>query len=148
MSKQVFAKQASLVKALAHPSRLEIIHLLRTHTLTVTQMTKMLGVRQAYVSQQLLILKKARVVTAGRDGKEMYYAVFDPRIINACDSLYSLVSDKPLSAAPEPEVLDPVCGMKLTPSLSAHITEYNGVRHYFCGHGCLTTFTQKHRRLS
>lgn len=145
MSKQVFNKQAGIVKALAHPSRLEIIHLLRTHNLTVTQMTKMLGVRQAYVSQQLLILKRAKVVTARRDGKEMYYSVQDPRILDSCDALYSLVSEKPLTDAPEPVVIDPVCGMKLTPSGAIHIAEYNGVRHYFCGKGCLKEFYANHQ---
>lgn len=144
MSKPVFHKQASLIKALAHPSRLQIIHLLRTHSLTVTQMTKMLGARQAYVSQQLLILKKARIVTAHRDGKEMYYAVGDPRIMDACDGLYSLVSDNPLSTPPEPVVIDPVCGMRLTPSGAVHVAEYNGVRQYFCGRGCLKEFYANH----
>ena len=144
MSKQIFTKQATLIKALAHPSRLEIIHLLRTHALTVTQMTKMLGARQAYVSQHLLILKKAKVVLNHRDGKEMYYEVADPRIMEACDSLYSLVSAKPLSVAPEPMVIDPICGMKLTPSTASYTQEYNGVREYFCGKGCLKEFHAHH----
>jgi YHS domain-containing protein len=107
-------------------------------------MAKMLGARQAYVSQHLLILKKSKVVVARRDGKEMYYAVSDPRIMDACDALYSLVSEKPLSAAPEPIVIDPVCGMKLTPSLAVLTTEYNGVRQYFCGQGCLKEFHANH----
>lgn len=144
MSKQIFTKQAGLIKALAHPSRLEIIHLLRTHALTVTQMTKMLGARQAYVSQHLLILKKAKVVVSHRDGKEMYYEVADPRIMEACDSLYSLVSAKPLSVAPEPTVIDPICSMKLTPSTASYTEEYNGVRVYFCGKGCLREFHVHH----
>lgn len=145
MSKRIFVKQSKLIKALAHPSRLEIIHLLRSHSLTVTQMTKMLGARQVYVSQHLFVLKTAKIVRAHRDGKEMYYTVTDPRIMDACDSLYSLVSATPLSAAPEPGVTDPVCGMTLTPSIATHIAEYNGVRHYFCGRGCLREFTGLHK---
>lgn len=144
MTRPIFTKQAGLIKALAHPSRLEIIHLLRSHALTVTQMTQMLGARQAYVSQHLLILKKAKIVLSHRDGKEMYYEVADPRIMEASDSLYSLVSAKPLSAAPEPIVIDPICGMKLTPSTANYTEEYNGVREYFCGKGCLKEFHASH----
>lgn len=145
MSKRIFTKEASFIKALAHPARLEIIHLLRTHSLTVSQITKMLGARQAYVSQHLLILKQAKVVVAHRLGKEMYYEVADSRITKACDSLYSLVTDKPLSAAPEPVVIDPICSMKLTPSTTSYTEEYNGIRHYFCGKGCRKEFNYLHK---
>ncbi len=145
MSKSVFIKQANLVKALSHPSRLEIIHLLRTHSLTVGQIAQMLAARQAYVSQQLVILKQAKVVVAHRTGKEMYYEVADQHIVQACDSLYKLVSARPLSTAPEPTVLDPMCGMKLTPNTASHTTEYNGVREYFCGRGCLKEFHASHK---
>ena len=144
MSKNIFTKEASFIKALAHPSRLEIIHLLRSHALTVNQMVQMLGARQAYVSQQLVILKKAKVITGHRDGKEIYYEIADPRIMEASDSLYSLVSNKPLSAAPEPIVIDPICNMELTPASANYTEEYNGVRHYFCGKGCLKEFHANH----
>ncbi len=144
MSKRIFTKEAGFLKALAHPSRLEIIHLLRTHFLTVGQITKMLGARQAYVSQHLLILKQAKIVLSHRDGKEMYYEVADPRINKACDALYSLVSDKALSVAPEPTVIDPICNMKLTPTTASYTAEYNGVREYFCGKGCLKEFHANH----
>lgn len=144
MSNRVFTKEASFLKALAHPTRLEIVHLLRTHSLTVGQMTKMLGARQAYMSQHLLILKQAKVVCSHRIGKEMYYEVADPRILKACDALYSLVSAKPLQVAPEPTVTDPICSMKLTPITASYTEEYNGVRHYFCGKGCLKEFHASH----
>ena len=145
MSKRIFATQASLIKALAHPTRLEIIHLLRTHSLTVGQITQMLGVRQAYVSQQLLILKQAKVVRARRAGKEIYYEIHDQRIVAACDNLHSLVTEKNLPASPEPIVVDPVCGMKLTPGTASYTDGYNGIRQYFCGKGCLKEFNISHK---
>lgn len=144
MSRKIFVKQAKLVKSLAHPSRLEIIHLLRSHSLTVGQITKMLGARQAYTSQHLLVLKHAQVVRAHRDGKEIYYQVADPRLLKACDALHSLTSLTPLAMAPEPVVVDPVCGMHLTPNKSSYQEEYNGVRHYFCGRGCQKEFHVSH----
>lgn len=144
MSHKVFDDIASVVKVLAHSGRLKIIHLLRHHTLTVSQITSMLAERQAYVSQQLMILKEAGVVEASRSGKEMYYKLADPRITSAIDSLHSLVSEAPLTPSPEPTVVDPVCLMKLKPSLTHVTVEYNGVRHYFCGHGCYKEFNALH----
>jgi ArsR family transcriptional regulator len=140
MTSRIFIKQANLVKALSHPSRLELVHLLRSRALTVSQMVKMLGKRQAYVSQHLLILKRAKVMTSTRHGKEIYYEVADPHISIVCDSLFSLVHPTPLSASPEPIVVDPVCKMELTPSRASYTGQYNGVRHYFCGKGCYKEF--------
>lgn len=145
MSHQIFAREAALVKILAHPGRLEIIHLLRHHTLTVGQITQMLGERQAYVSQQLRTLKTAGITRARRSGKEMYYELVDPRLTTACDSLHSLVSAAPLLPSPEPTVTDPVCHMRLTPSKATYTEEYNGVRHYFCGQGCRQEFIQEYK---
>jgi DNA-binding transcriptional ArsR family regulator/YHS domain-containing protein len=145
MSKSIFAKQAKLTKALAHPSRLEIIHVLRAHSLTVGQITQMLGARQAYVSQHLLILKHARVVRASRAGKEIYYELTDPRLLKASDLLHSLVANKPMPVSGEPKVVDPICQMLLTPSSASYTEEYNGIRHYFCGRGCLKKFNGIHK---
>ncbi|KKU42284.1 MAG: ArsR family transcriptional regulator [Microgenomates group bacterium GW2011_GWA1_46_7] len=144
MTSRIFIKQANLVKALSHPSRLELIHLLRSRALTVSQMAKMLGKRQAYVSQHLLILKRAKVTASTRHGKEIYYEVADPHISTVCDSLFSLVHPTPLSASPEPIVVDPVCKMKLTPSRASYTGQYNGVRYYFCGRGCIRQFKSQH----
>lgn len=144
MSKRIFAKQAKLIKALAHPSRLEIIHLLRLHALTVSQITQMLGARQAYVSQHLVILKQAQIVSASRAGKEIYYELADPRLLKASDLLHSLVADKPIPHSAEPKVVDPICQMALTPSTANYTEEYNGIRHYFCGRGCLKEFHASH----
>lgn len=145
MAHQVFDNIATLVKVLAHPGRLEIIHLLRHHSLTVGQITSMLAERQAYVSQQLMVLKEAGIVSGNRAGKEMYYELADPRITSAIDNLHSLVSHAPLEPSPEPSVIDPVCHMKLKPSRTHVTAEYNGVRHYFCGQGCHVEFISAHK---
>lgn len=144
MSKRIFHTQTKLIKALAHPTRLEIIHLLRTHALTVSQITQMLGVRQANVSQQLRLLKSRGVVSARRSGKELYYEIKDARIISVCDHTLSLVTEKPLPSPADPIVVDPVCGMRLTTRTAIYHANYNGVRHYFCGAGCLKEFHASH----
>jgi YHS domain-containing protein/DNA-binding transcriptional ArsR family regulator len=144
MSKRIFHTQSQLTKALAHPTRLEIIHLLRKRALTVNQIVQMLGVRQAYISQQLLVLKHANILRSLRTGKEIYYEVADPKIVAVCDYLLALVTEKSLPDPGDPQVIDPVCGMTLTPQSATYKATYNGVRHYFCGQGCLKEFYANH----
>ncbi len=140
MSEKIFQLESDIVKALAHPARLEIIHLLRHHVLTVSQIQEMSGLSQSLVSQHLKVLKVAQIVSSKREGKEIYYTISDQRILAACDSIHSLVSGESLPVSPDPDVIDPVCGMELTPNTSSFNATYGGVRHYFCAKGCYLTF--------
>jgi YHS domain-containing protein len=40
----------------------------------------------------------------------------------------------------QPEVLDPVCGMRVDPSKAAASINHRGVTVYFCGQGCAAKF--------
>jgi ArsR family transcriptional regulator len=48
-----------------------------------------LKLRQAYISQQLMILKQAGLVEPRRDGLNLYYRVVKPEIFTVLDSLRS-----------------------------------------------------------
>jgi YHS domain-containing protein len=45
----------------------------------------------------------------------------------------------------EPSVIDPICHMTLTPSTARFDQMYDGVKHYFCGKGCLKEFRNLHK---
>ena len=62
MIQAFFQSYADTVKALAHPRRLEIIHLLRDQTLTVTQLYRMLDLPQANISQHLQVVSLSVVL--------------------------------------------------------------------------------------
>src|ERR1044071_69171 len=40
----------------------------------------------------------------------------------------------------DPRVLDPVCGMTISPGAAAGHLDYQGHTYYFCGKGCLERF--------
>lgn len=68
------AKSASdFLKALAHESRLMILCILAGGEKSVTQLERMLSLRQPTVSQQLARLRADGLVAARRDGKAIYY---------------------------------------------------------------------------
>lgn len=76
-----YRAEAELLKALAHPVRLEIVHnLLCCGCRNVGCMVTHTGQSQSCVSQNLARLKAAGIVKAERSGNEVYYEIDDPRI--------------------------------------------------------------------
>jgi len=68
------AKRASdFLKALAHESRLMILCLLAEGEKSVSELEKILLLRQPTVSQQLARLRADDLVSARREGKTVYY---------------------------------------------------------------------------
>lgn len=141
----VFAKHSDLLSALAHPTRLEIIQLLRGQSLNVTQMVQMLGLRQPVVSQHLMLMRDTGIVHSEKIGKEVYYRIAHANFTKAIDLMRDVLNID-LPEGGEPVVVDPVCHMQLTPQSAAHIYTYDGVRQYFCGRGCLNHFISEHKQ--
>jgi DNA-binding transcriptional ArsR family regulator len=77
--------QATILKALAHPRRLEILHALARGPMGVAQIAADLGLGQPNVSQHLAVLRTTGLVEADRDGREARYRLSDPDVIVACD---------------------------------------------------------------
>jgi ArsR family transcriptional regulator len=80
----ITAIQADLLRTLAHPRRLEILHLLADGPRDVTPMAVELGVSQPNLSQHLAVLRSAGVVDAVRQGREVQYRLADPEVMVAC----------------------------------------------------------------
>ena len=84
-----FTPQADLLKAISHPTRLAVLEILRDGEQCVCHMEAILGLRQASISQQLMILREAGLVEVRRDGLNMYYHVVNPGIFSVLDALYA-----------------------------------------------------------
>jgi len=76
---QLYKQQTTLFKALAHPARLHILDLLAQGEACVCHLTAVLGKRQPYVSQQLMVLREAGLVDTREDGLLVYYRLRDER---------------------------------------------------------------------
>jgi ArsR family transcriptional regulator len=81
-----FESSAKLFKTLMHPARLEILDILRSGEACVCHMEAILGYRQAYISQQLSVLREAGLVQDRREGWNMYYRVVQPDVYNVIDA--------------------------------------------------------------
>lgn len=83
--------QAQLLKLLTHPARLAILEILRDGEHCVCHMEAHLGFRQAYLSQQLAVLREAGLVQDRRDGWNIFYRVTDPKLYSILDAVREVV---------------------------------------------------------
>ncbi len=80
----------ALLKALANPQRLRILCQLANGEKTVSQLMEGVRMRQAAVSQQLQRLRAEHLVTARRDGRNVYYRLCDPAALEVIRTLHRL----------------------------------------------------------
>jgi DNA-binding transcriptional ArsR family regulator len=82
--------QTQIFKVLTHPVRLAILDILRDGEHCVCHMEAHLGFRQAYISQQLSVLREAGLIQDRRDGWNIFYRVGDPRIFALLDVVQTM----------------------------------------------------------
>jgi len=76
--------QAEVLKTLASPRRIEILHELARGPIEVGRLAETIGASQPNVSQHLAVLRSAGIVEAERDGREVRYRLADPDVMVAC----------------------------------------------------------------
>jgi DNA-binding transcriptional ArsR family regulator len=81
---EITTLQAEILRTLANPRRLEILHRLAEGPCEVGRLAEEIGASQPNVSQHLSVLRAAGLVEAERDGREVRYRLTDPDVITAC----------------------------------------------------------------
>ena len=97
---QPYEAQAQLLKVLTHPARLAILDILREGEHCVCHMEAHLGFRQAYISQQLMVLREAGLIQDRRDGWNVFYTIAEPRIFAVLTAVEQIIA--PESRVPKP----------------------------------------------
>jgi len=72
-----FEQLAACMRALGHPTRLQIVEGLINNECNVTQIQKKLGIPQSTISQHLKVLKNAGIIESRREGTMVCYKVLD-----------------------------------------------------------------------
>ena len=73
--------KAETFKALAHPTRIAVVELLRDQgEVGVMRIYEQLGVEQANASQHLALLRACNVVSARKEGNQVFYSLRDKRL--------------------------------------------------------------------
>jgi ArsR family transcriptional regulator len=89
-----FEERAKVVKAMAHPSRLKMIDELSRGERCVCDLRELVGADMSTVSKHLTVLKKAGIVEDERRGKNIYYRLRVPCVINFFHCIESVIEAK------------------------------------------------------
>ena len=81
---EITVLQAGILRTLASPRRLEILHRLAAGPCEAGRLAIAIGVSQPNVSQHLAVLRAAGLVEPDRDGREVHYRLTDPDVMVAC----------------------------------------------------------------
>ena len=82
VNRKQFKESAAVIKALAHPSRLMIIDELARSGRCVCDLTELVGHDISTVSKHLSLLKEHGLVEDEKRGKQVYYRLKIPYILN------------------------------------------------------------------
>lgn len=77
-----FAKQAKLLKAVAHESRLMIVDRLSRGECSVGELRELVGSDLSTVSKHLALLRAHGIVEDRREGTTVYYRLLTPCVCN------------------------------------------------------------------
>ncbi|MHB8088292.1 MAG: ArsR/SmtB family transcription factor [Anaerolineaceae bacterium] len=73
---------AKFFDLLGQPSRLQIVLAIGSGDALVCQLCAISGNRQAYISQQLMELRKGGLVITRRQGRNIYYRLAEPQFLD------------------------------------------------------------------
>jgi len=91
MSRESYERLAVITKAMAHPTRLQILEILAEDEACVCHLTAILKQRQPYVSQQLMRLRQAGLVKDRKDGVMVYYSLSCDCVGDAVKAMHNLL---------------------------------------------------------
>ena len=94
MNEKTAEHVSQVLKALAHPVRLQIIEILKNRQMCVGDIVKALGGKQAITSQQLNMMKDKGVLSCRRDGAKVYYQIENKNVIKLLNCIYDHCEQK------------------------------------------------------
>ncbi|MBE0584519.1 MAG: winged helix-turn-helix transcriptional regulator [Desulfofustis sp.] len=92
-TREHFEERSAVLKALAHPSRLMIVDELARGERCVCDLTELVGHDISTVSKHLNLLKKSGIVMDDKRGKQVYYRLKVPCILNFFHCVESVINE-------------------------------------------------------
>lgn len=121
--KSVDERLSNLFKMIGQPTRLKIMLVIGSGEACVCHIEAVLGIRQATISQHLMVLRDADLLTTKRDGRNIFYRLTKPELFDAICKFAAVtgVSTEGLtqfSCQPTPNCPCPRCNPDLDPKLT------------------------------
>lgn len=77
--------KADIFQALAHPTRIAIVEMLRDGEVSAGALLERLGVEQANASQHLAVLRAKQIVINRKEGNQVFYSIRSPLLLEVLD---------------------------------------------------------------
>ena len=94
MDKRVLELKAEVLKALAQPTRLEILECLRGGEKCICEIIPAIGGEQSNISRHISLMQKSHLVTTRKDGVKVMVKVRDPKIFHILDQVSVLLKSR------------------------------------------------------
>src|SRR5258708_33555332 len=85
--------KSEIFQALAHPTRIAIVEMLRDGEVPVGQIYERLKIEPANASQHLAVLRSKHVVVSRKEGNQVFYAIRDRAIVDVLDIMRRYFED-------------------------------------------------------
>jgi DNA-binding transcriptional ArsR family regulator len=85
LSPEALAQVAAYFQALAEPTRLRLLNLLRDQERSVSELAEATGYSAANVSRHLALLAQHGLLSRQTHGTSVYYAIADPAVYELCN---------------------------------------------------------------
>jgi ArsR family transcriptional regulator len=91
MEDRILELKAEVLKALAQPTRLKILELLRNGERCICEIVPAINGEQSNISRHISLMQKSHLVTTRKDGVKVMVKVRDPKIFEILDSVSLLL---------------------------------------------------------
>jgi len=91
MEERVLELKTEILKALAQPTRLKILELLRNGEKCICEIVPAINGEQSNISRHISLMQKSNLVTTRKDGVKVMVKVSDPRVFEILDSIALLL---------------------------------------------------------
>jgi DNA-binding transcriptional ArsR family regulator len=91
MEERILELKAEVLKALAQPTRLKILELLRHGERCICEIIPAINGEQSNVSRHVSLMQKSHLVTTRKDGVKVMVKVTDPEIFKILDRIGAIL---------------------------------------------------------
>ncbi len=91
MERELYECHAEMCKVFSHPTRLEILNVLREKEMSVGDLASRLNVAIGNLSQHLSMMKQRRVLVSRKDGNVVYYRLANAKMLKAFDLIREIL---------------------------------------------------------
>jgi DNA-binding transcriptional ArsR family regulator len=94
MEEKAIELKAEVLKAMAQPTRLKILELLREGERCICEIVPAINGEQSNISRHISVMQKSHLITTRKDGVKVMVKVRDPRVFEILDTVGRLLKNQ------------------------------------------------------